>query len=103
MTALTFITYVKAKLNRLDTSAYEDVLPEEIALRDDVRVLEHGQVSVGRTLGETRSIGQQLHDRLRIRGAGQRIDDAATALGVALAVIAKSLQRRVVNHRIRGN
>lgn len=30
ITASTFITYVKAKLNRLDTAAYEDVLPEEI-------------------------------------------------------------------------
>lgn len=30
ITASTFITYVKAKLNRLDTAAYEDVLPEEV-------------------------------------------------------------------------
>lgn len=30
MTAATFITHVKAKLNRLDSSAYEDVRPEEI-------------------------------------------------------------------------
>lgn len=30
MTAATFITHVKAKLNRLDSSAYEDVRPEEV-------------------------------------------------------------------------
>jgi hypothetical protein len=30
MTGLEFVTYVKVKLNRLDSSAYEDVRPEEI-------------------------------------------------------------------------
>jgi len=32
MTGAEFITYIKAKLNRLDTSAYEDIRPEEVLL-----------------------------------------------------------------------
>jgi len=32
MTGAEFITFVKAKLNRLDTNAYEDIRPEEVLL-----------------------------------------------------------------------
>lgn len=64
---------------------------------DDVGVFQYGQVAVGRALGQARRVRQEFHDRLRIRGVGQCVDDLASTPGVALPLGPQPLERRIVD------